>query len=268
MNSSVILYSSPGDHRKRHEFRDALNSKGMPERATEVIKTRMGKQHISYKVILHCQCRTGSIDLTSRVLPHFLSGLNDVFHLAGHTKKDHFRMLPILWAVFLSAAALLTKTLSFGFARVGATSETHLLNASGSIIWIFTQSLALFLTLSFLFKVNSLHECCSSTPLASPFCHLDHFNAFFKCHGRDRFLQQHSQKKKGMKKGKLCFINCLPRLENETMSELVESSQDENIIGNKQQRLLLMCDEENLLCWEVTVAHGVLLNLIHLSKKT
>lgn len=52
------------------------------------------------------------------------------------------------------------------------------------------------------------------------------------------------------------------------MSELVESSSDENIVGNKQQRLLLMCDEENLLCWEVTVAHGVLLNLIHSSKKT
>lgn len=42
-------------------------------------------------------------------------------------------------------------------------------------------------------------------------------------------------KKKGMNKGKRRFVNCLPQLENA-------------ILGNKEQRLLLMCDEENLLC--------------------
>ena len=77
----------------------------------------------------------------------------------------------------------------------------HLLNASGSIIWTWTHlDLKFSLSFSLLFKVNLLHECCSTTALASPFCNLDHFNGFFKCYGLDRFLQQHSQK--GMDKAK------------------------------------------------------------------
>lgn len=49
----------------------ALDFKVVPERAIEVIKIRMKKQHVGYKVILYCQCRTVCIDLTSRVLSHF-----------------------------------------------------------------------------------------------------------------------------------------------------------------------------------------------------
>lgn len=49
----------------------ALDFKVVPERAIEVIKIRMEKQHVGYKVILYCQCRTVCIDLTSRVLSHF-----------------------------------------------------------------------------------------------------------------------------------------------------------------------------------------------------
>lgn len=52
----------------------APDSMGMPERATEVTKIRMEK-HVGYKVTLHFKCRTVSIDLTSRVLSHFVEWL-------------------------------------------------------------------------------------------------------------------------------------------------------------------------------------------------
>lgn len=78
----------------------------------------------------------------------------------------------------------------------------HLLNASGSIVWTWTHlDLKFRLFFFILFKVNSLHECCSTTALASAFCSLDDSNPFFRCHGFNRFLQQHSQK--GMDKAKL-----------------------------------------------------------------
>lgn len=57
-----------------------------------------------------------------------------------------------------------------------------------------------------------------------------------------------------MSNGKLGFVNCLPQIEHD-------------VLGNKEQ-IVLLCDEENLLCWEATVAYAVLLNWIHLSKKT